>query len=261
MSAAPTPSPARNSSGPLGKGSLIILTGCGLVALAILLALGKWQLDRLAWKEDLIARISRQSGAPPSPLPPESAWPAFDVRDAEYRHVKLSGRYDFSRQVLVHVNAPKEHGVVRAGYVTITPITLADGSIVLVNRGFVPLEMRYALAAIDARTPAEASVTGLLRASQIREPFVPEDDPAKGEWFTRDIAAIAAAKHLERVAPFIVDASAAGPYVEGPRPGLTVISFPNKHLEYALTWFGLAATLVGVYVAFVLHRRNGGPDT
>jgi len=235
-------------------GGLILLTLCTLAALAVLLALGKWQLDRLAWKEDLISKITARVDAPPTPAPAESAWPRLDVHAEEYRHVTASGRYDFARQTLVHANAPKENGVVRAGYVVLTPLVLADGGVVLVNRGFVPMEMRGALADVDARTPADATVTGLLRASQIRDPFVPADDPASGEWFTRDIAAIAAAQGLQRIAPFIIDADAPARYTEGPRGGLTVISFPNRHLEYALTWFGLAATLLGVYGVFVWRR-------
>lgn len=260
-STAPSRSQPSRDGAPLRTGSIVALTLCTLVALAILLSLGKWQLDRLAWKDDLISKISSRTAAAPAAPPPESAWPAMDVHADEYSHVRLTGRFDFSKQVLVHVNAPKEHGVVRAGYVTLTPMTLADGSVVLVNRGFVPLEMRSSLAAVDARTPEDATVTGLLRASQKRESFVPEDDPAKGEWFTRDISAIAAAKQLKRVAPFIVDADAAGTYTEGPRGGLTVISFPNRHLEYALTWFGLAATLIGVYAAFIWRRRSSAPET
>lgn len=234
--------------------SLVILTICTLIALAILLALGNWQLQRLYWKEDLITKISARVGALPAQLPPEATWSTMDPAAEEYRHVTVSGRYDFSRQVLVHANAPKEAGVVRAGYVTLTPLLRDDGSTVLVNRGFVPMEMRDALAEVDARTPAQTILTGLLRASQKRDPFVPADEPAKGEWFTRDIAGIAAAKGLERVAPFIVDADAVPNYTEGPRGGLTVVSFPNRHLEYAVTWFGLAATLIGVYVAFVWRR-------
>lgn len=247
----PQPQPQKRTRG------LLALTICSLVALAILLSLGKWQLDRLAWKDDLNSKIAARIDAPAMPAPPESAWPSLDVRAEEYRHVTASGRYDFARQTLVHANSPKERGVVRAGYVVITPLTLADGATILVNRGFVPMEMRSALAGVDARTAPQASVTGLLRASQVRDPFVPADDPAKGEWFTKDIAGIAAAKGLQRVAPFIIDAGAPAQYSEGPRGGLTVLTFPNRHLEYAVTWFGLALTLIGVYVAFVAHRLWG----
>lgn len=257
-----TPRKTQQGHAP-GASGLILLTACTLAALAVLLALGKWQLDRLAWKEDLIGKITARVGAPPTPAPAEGGWPALDVHADEYRRVTASGRYDFARQTLVHANAPKENGLVRAGYVVLTPLRLADGGVILVNRGFVPMEMRAALAGVDARTPADATVTGLLRASQIRDPFVPADDPATGEWFTRDIAAIAAAQGLQRVAPFIIDADAPARYTEGPRGGLTVISFPNRHLEYAMTWFGLAATLLGVYGVFVwrrLRERRSAPD-
>lgn len=210
-----------------GVTGLVLLTICSLIALAVLLSLGIWQLDRLRWKEALVERIAARVDGPAQALPPPASWAGFDAASEEYRRVALTGRYDFARQVLVHANAPKEHGVVRAGYVAITPMTLADGSVVLVNRGFVPMEMRGALAAVDARTPPEASITGLLRASQKHDAFVPANDPARDEWFTRDIAEIAAARGLSRVAPFIVDADAAGKYTEGPRGGLTVVSFPT----------------------------------
>lgn len=244
------PSPAGDRRAP-GVASLAILTVCALAALATLLSLGTWQMQRLAWKEGLVARISARAHGPAEPLPPESAWKTFDAEAEEYRRVRLSGRYDFARQTLVHANGPGAGGEVRPGYVVITPMTLPDGAVVLVNRGFIPMEMRGALAQTDARSPAGATVTGLLRASQKHDPFVPANDPAREEWFTRDIGEIAAARGLRRVAPFIVDADAAPGYREGPRGGLTVLSFPNRHLEYAMTWFGLALALVAVYVAWV----------
>jgi surfeit locus 1 family protein len=233
----------------------------GLVALAgiaVLISLGTWQLHRLAWKEALIARIEARSKAPPAPLPPANAWPALKPADYEYRHVSLRGLFD-GRQALVFRGSGPDAGQ-GPGYLLLAPLILADGSAVIVNRGFVPGSPRDAAAHIPP--PAEVTITGLMREPEARNFFTPADQPDKGLWFTRDPGAVAAHFGLARAAPFTVDADYSGDPEALPRGGTTVIAFPNNHLGYALTWFGLAAALAGVFGAWAWGRLKQGrsPD-
>lgn len=227
-----------------------------LAGVAVLVTLGLWQLDRREWKNDLLARIEARIHAPPGDVVAEADWPAWDAAEDEYRRVRVAGVFAHDKATLVRGNAPRDRqGNVRAGFFVLTPLMRDDGSTLLVNRGFVPEELRDPARRPGSQPGGRVSVTGLMRASQARGPFVPEDDPQKGEWFTRDIAAIAATRGLTRVAPFIVDADASTT-AAWPRGGLTVVSFPNNHLEYALTWFGLAAALVGVFAAFARRQAH-----
>lgn len=229
-----------------------------LLALAVLLSLSAWQFSRKEWKEALLARIEARIDAEPVPLPPEADWPAWRAENDEYRPVVVQGRFLHDREVLVHGNTPRdEHGRVGAGYYVLTPLVRPDGSIVIVNRGFVPLANRDPATRAAGQVEGEVVVRGVMREPQERGWFVPADDPARGEWFTRDPAAIAAAFGLSRVAPFIVEADGTPNPGGLPLGGLTRVSFPNNHLEYALTWLGLAIGLVGVFVAFAIRRLKG----
>jgi surfeit locus 1 family protein len=220
-----------------------------LVALAgvvVLISLGIWQLHRLAWKEALIARIEARAKAPPTPLPPQSEWPALKPDDYEYRHVILRGRFD-GREALVFRGSGPEAGE-GPGYLLLAPLLLPDGSAVIINRGFVPSAAKDL--ATHAPPAGEATVTGLVREPEPRNLFTPADQPEKNLWFTRDPGAIAGHFGLSRAAPFSVDADYSGDPKALPRGGTTVIAFPNSHLGYALTWFGLAAALAGVFGAW-----------
>ncbi len=232
-----------------------------LVGIALFLGfvfLGSWQVQRRAWKLDLIERVDQRVHAAPSALPPASEWPRITAADHEYRAVQASGHWLAGKTVLTQ--AVTELG---AGFWVLTPLQLDDGSQVLVNRGFIPAEQRARWQtpppAPAAAAPAQDSVTvtGLLRLSEPRGGFLRENDPAQQRWFSRDVQAIAQAQGLDRAAPYFIDAGLPGqPVAEGtwPRPGMTVIRFPNSHLVYALTWYGLALMVVG---AAWLVRRNG----
>jgi surfeit locus 1 family protein len=233
------------------------LIGPALVALAgmsILISLGVWQLHRLAWKEALVARIEARAKAPPGPLPPESEWAALKPEDYEYRHAALHGRFD-AREALVFRGSGPEAGE-GPGYLVLAPLILPDGAAVIVNRGFVPSAAKDPAA--HAPPPGEATVTGLMREPEPRNLFTPADQPEKNLWFTRDPGAIAAHFGLTRAAPFSVDADSSGDPKALPRGGTTVIAFPNNHLAYALTWFGLAAALAGVFGAWAWTRVTAG---
>lgn len=225
-----------------------------LIALAILLALGTWQLERRAWKEDLIARIVQQTRAEPVAPPAAAAWdPAAD----EFRHVRVEGRFLNDRETLVHgLAAGETPGRALQGYYVLTPLVSADGATVLVNRGFVPTELKAQGDRRDGLVEGPTTVTGILRASEPRALFVPEPDPTRGEWFNRDIAGIAQARGLTDVAPYLIEADATPGQTSWPRGGQLRVDLPNNHLQYAFTWFGLAACLVAVFSAFAWRRLH-----
>jgi surfeit locus 1 family protein len=229
-----------------------------LLGVAMLVALGNWQIRRLAWKEALIAAVETRSHAPPVEAPAEADWPRLDPADYEYRHVRLTGAFERDKQVLVFRALADPRGRYGGqGYLVLTPLRLADGSVVLVDRGFVPEANK---AAADDVASGATSVVGLMRASEARNWFTPADDPAKGQWFTRDISAVARADGLTRVAPFIVDADAGADPDALPEGGETILAFPNNHLSYAVTWYALAAALIGVFLAFAASRLRAGGD-
>lgn len=218
-----------------------LLIGAGVVFL-ILMALGIWQIQRLAWKSDLIARVDARVAAAPVPAPGPSEWAGLTAGNAEYRRVAVTGEYAPDSDVLVQ--AVTERG---AGFWVMTPLATDGGWTVLVNRGFVAADRRD-----DRPLPTgPQAVTGLLRMSQPDGAFLRANDPGAGRWYSRDTQAIAASLGLPQVAPYFIDADRAG---EGqPIGGLTVIAFRNHHLSYALTWFAMAGGLV-VLTVFALRR-------
>lgn len=222
-----------------GKGKRRGLLALCLFGTVLFTALGIWQVQRLAWKRGLIARVEARIHAPPVPAPARSQWAGFDAHAAEYRRVQAHGLFLHDRETLV--DALTELG---PGAWVLTPLRTADG-VVLVNRGFVPPERRDAGARAAGQVPGEVMVTGLLRRSEPDGRILRPNEPAADRWFSRDVAAIARVRGLEQVAPFFIDADAASSPPGGPVGGLTVVRFRNAHLTYALTWFALAALCVG----------------
>lgn len=234
--------------------SLIAPGLASLLALSILLGLGVWQIERKAWKEDLIARIVRESKAEPTAPPPGAAW---DPQRDEFHHVRMSGHFLNDKETLVHGLAPGETpGRALQGYYVITPFIRDDGGTVLVNRGFVPTELKAQGDRTSGLIEGETTVTGILRASEPRTMFVPAPDPVRGGWFNRDVAGIAAARGLGDVAPYLVEADAVAGQTSWPRGGQLRVDLPNNHLQYAFTWFGIAACLVGVFGVFAWRRLH-----
>ncbi|MFD1839649.1 surfeit locus 1 family protein [Paracidovorax cattleyae] len=245
---------------------MLILVG---IALFLgFLALGTWQVQRRAWKLALIERVDQRVHAAPVPVPPPAQWPQVDAAGYEYLPVAATGRWLSDRTVLAQATTD-----LGSGFWVMTPLQQADGTQVLVNRGFVPQDQRArwlpggeALATVDAGD-AQASVQGLLRMSEPGGSLLRANDPAQQRWYSRDVAAIAADRQLAHAAPFFIDAglpargtsvavqetppASAGHPGPWPRPGMTVIRFPNSHLVYAITWYGLALMVAaaGWYVA------------
>ncbi|HET8919044.1 MAG TPA: SURF1 family protein [Xanthobacteraceae bacterium] len=227
-----------------------------LLAFAALIALGTWQVERKAWKEALIASLTERLAAPPQALPPAKDWAKLDRAGDEYRRVKFTASFDNAREALVFAAASAfRPDVTSPGYWVFTPARLADGSIVVVNRGFVPDARRDPKSRPQGQIAEAIEIPGALRWPDERHWFTPADDVSHNLWFTRDPAAIAAAKGLDKgldprtgaVAPFYVEQEAPTPPGGLPQPGKLVVALPDNHLQYALTWYGLAAVLAAVF--------------
>ena len=222
------------------------------LAFALLASLGVWQLQRLAWKEGLIAAIAARSQAAPVAPPAPADWATLDPAAYDYRRVTLTGVFDHRKEALVfRVLEGGKSNLSAPGFLVMTPLRLAGGETIIVNRGFVPQERRDPASRVAGQVAGDVAVTGLLRPPEPRNSFTPADDPVRGLWYTRDPAAMAAALRLERAAPFTIDADATQNPGGWPQGGQTVLAIKNDHLSYALTWFGLALTLLGVFGAFV----------
>ncbi len=227
---------------------LPLLTGVTLIALAVLVSLGLWQTQRLAWKVGLIAQVTERIDSPPISYD-EAAARARAGENMEYQPVVLRG-------VFRHDGEMHMYGVYQgvAGYYIYTPLERGDQPTVLVNRGFAPENFKAPDTRLDGRLSGIVSVTGLARGTQERRPFVPMDEPERNMWFTRNIEALSAAADIPPM-PLMVDSFGTESDAQWPQGGVTRIAFRNNHLGYALTWFGLALTLAGVYVAY--HHKLG----
>ncbi len=220
-----------------------------LLGLLLFGGLGVWQVDRLAWKRDLIARVEARIHASPVSLPPRSAWPALDLHDAEYRRVQARGHFLHGHETLVDALTG-----LGEGYWVLTPLQTGDG-VVLVNRGFVPREQRLPATRRAGQVQGEVTVTGLLRRPEPEGRVLRANVPAEDRWYSRDVAAIAAARGLHEVAPFFIDAEAGADPAAMPRGGLTVVRFRNAHLVYALTWLVLAGLCLAGIVLVMREPR------
>lgn len=238
-----------------------VLAICAGVVFLCFVFLGTWQIYRLQWKLDLIARVGQRVHATAVDAPGQPLWAAVNAADDEYRHVQVSGKLLSEQTSYVQAST-----VLGSGYWMLTPLRQPDGSIVLINRGFVPVQNKTTSA--QPQPPQEVSVTGLLRMPEPGGGFLRKNDAAADRWYSRDVAAIAKKYGLSLVAPYFIDADAAGSQpdagyksllakeTQAPVGGLTVISFHNNHLVYALTWYALALMVAGGYYLLVREDRR-----
>lgn len=248
------------STAPHPLRSLLLPGLATLVGLAVLIGLGTWQLQRKAWKEGLIAQIQSRAYGEPGTILPESEWTRWQAQADEFRRVRVTGTFLNQFETPVYGLAPAAPGGTSAqGYYVMTPLRLKDGAIVMVNRGFVPMDLKDPASRPQSQVSGETTVTGLVRASEERNMFTPADNAAKNTWFTRDPQAIAQAHSLDQVAPFYVEADSTPNPGGWPKGGQTRLELPNNHLQYAITWYGIALTLVGVFAAVVWRRLNPEP--
>lgn len=224
----------------------------GLALFVGFLALGGWQVQRLAWKTHLIAQVDARVHAAAVPAPGPTQWAGVTRDKDQYRRVTVRGRFLHDKETLVQ--AVTDAG---GGFWVMTPLVDDRGFTVLINRGFVPSGRRDPAVRADGQVEGPQAVTGLLRITEPKGGFLRANDPAGDRWRSRDVAAIAARRGLTTVAPYFIDADASPNPGGWPRGGLTVIRFANSHLVYALTWFGMALlSLVGLWLFLRDGRRN-----
>lgn len=225
---------------PAWLGAVLTLAG-----VAILVWLGTWQMRRLAWKEDLLARIEALQAAPPRGLAEALAGDPDFVR-ARIDCPGLETAPTLSLYTL-------RDGRPGRRLIAACPVEAPGAGSILVDRGFVPEE---APAPGPGRAVLPEPAVGVLRRPEGPNFATPPNDPAAGLWHWRDVPAMAAALGAERPAPVVLMLESPAPEAGGPEPAPLPPTIANRHLEYALTWFGLAATLVGVYVAMLLRKRR-----
>ena len=247
---------------------LVSPTLFALAALAMLLALGTWQMSRKAWKDGLQRQIDARAKAAVMPLGGHVGL----IKDPEYLRVKVKGRFLIGQERHLYWLSGGQ-----AGWLVVTPMVTADEMVVLVNRGWVPDALKDSARRREDRIAGVVEVTGLLRMPEQPSRFTPANGPEKNIWYWRDVPEMMKCRHSIRETPdcqalagppglaglpftypFSVDAEAEPANPGGwPRGGTTNLKLPNKHLEYAVTWYGLALTLIGVFAAFALGRLRG----
>jgi len=228
-----------------------------LAAFVVLIGLGTWQLERKAWKDVLIGTLKERATADAVPLALPERWPALDQAKDEFRRTAFAATFRSGQEALVYaVGSTVRPDISGAGYWVFAPVELTDGATVVVNRGFVPEGQQ------DPKThvpPMErVDLVGALRWPEQRGAFVPNDDPARNLWFVRDHRAMAQAKGWGATAPFYVELETSTGAL--PRAGRLAPSLRNDHLQYAITWYALAAVLAIVLAAWLRSRwREAGP--
>jgi surfeit locus 1 family protein len=240
-----------------GRGKAILAGIAFLIALGILLSLGTWQLQRLHWKEALLADMAERRVATPVSLADIEALAAKGA-DIEYRPVTVTGVFANNRER--HFFATWRG---QTGYYVYTPLQLADGRFLFVNRGFVPFEAKEPEMRKQGQLTGAQTVTGLARARLVEKPssIVPDNDLAKNIFYWKDLGVMASSVDIpaEKLVPFFVDAGEALNPKGLPIGAVTQFDLPNNHLQYAVTWYGLAAALVGVALYAVFRRKGDRP--
>ena len=214
---------------------------CTILCVA-LVALGSWQLQRLQWKRQLIAEVNRKIVAAPITLDAALAMGA----GAQYQRVRLMGRFDNSHEAYVFGTGPEGAPV----FHVVVPFRLDDGRLLLVDRGIVPRDLRSPAVRTRGLIDGETRLTGVWRVPDPPGAFTPKPDLVARIWYARDVASIARADNVSLAAQVFVEADATPNSGGWPKGGQTEVSFRNEHLQYAATWFLLAAGLVGVYLAY-----------
>jgi surfeit locus 1 family protein len=218
-----------------------------LLPFVLLNGLGVWQLERLHWKLGLIAQIEHNMRAPPISLDQALT---LGLARAQYRRITVAGRFDNAKENFFYTTGPNG----RPAYHVLTPLLIDSGGAVMIDRGYVPLPLRDPASRPGSEPAGSRNVVGILRTPDKPGFFTPSPDLPHRIWFARDVVAMARAAHLRLVAPVIVEAVVTGG-AKWPRGGQTRVNLPNDHLQYALTWFLLAAALAAVYIAW--HRARG----
>ncbi len=224
------------------------LTLAALPVFVVLCLLGNWQVDRLAWKETLIDTVEARIDQPPVPLPDA----ALLGQEANYLPVTVSGEFDHSREIILTGRSVEGQG----GYLVLTPLKTQLQGWILVERGFVPPPFKAASSRGEGQVAGQIQLSGLLHKPLEPGPFVPANMPDQGDWYAIDIPSMGQAVGLELYPMVLVADATATPPFGWPKAGQARIAFPNNHLGYAITWFGLAFSLICVWLAMSLSRAR-----
>ena len=244
---------AATSSGA-GVRGIVTASIAAAVGLALLVGLGTWQLQRKAWKENLIATVNGRITQPPQPLPPRGQWTGVREAEGEYAHVRFTATFLAGEAFVYTAGSSLRPDVTEQGYWVFAPARLDDGAVILVNRGFVLLVFLVLVLCVFGLLCGVVVIVGYMRWPEERGLFAPADDIKANLFFTRDQKAMASAHGWTLDAPFYIDQEAPAPAGGLPKPGKIEVSLPNNHWQYALTWYGLALALLGVYGVWLTGR-------
>jgi surfeit locus 1 family protein len=222
-----------------------------LPIIALLVALGTWQLQRLAWKEDIIATMDARLAQAPVPLAEALTRPPAE---REWQRVMATGTYLHDRQVAMYRMSVDGE----PGYLILTPLRLADGRTILVNRGFVPPGLVEPELRPGSEPDGEVWVVGVLRGGETQLTFTNDNDPATGAWYWYDLPALGTAMGTDLL-PGVIHADR-DPAATWPVGGQAIFSPRNDHLQYALTWYGLAGVALVIYVLLLAKRPARRPQ-
>jgi len=239
------------------RAGLVVPSLFALAALVTFIGLGTWQVERKAWKEALIDALERRLSAAPTALPPPEQWSKLEPAADEFRRVKFSATFVPGQEALVYASGSALRSDVSGpGYWVFAPAHTSSGTIAMVNRGFVPEGRQDPATRTSGETSGPIEMVGALRWPEPRGFFAPADEPGRNLWFVRDHVAIAAAKGWGEVAPFFIELESPGPRGGLPHPGALRVNLRNEHLQYAITWYGLAAVVVVMFALWLRARRR-----
>jgi surfeit locus 1 family protein len=219
--------------------------------LILLIGLGIWQVQRLHWKEGLIAQRDAAVAAAPA-APPQTL---AEARRLEFRHIVAEGAFQNDKELFLAASSDSGE----SGYQVVTPLVMTDGRTMFVNRGFIPLELKDRTKREAGELSGTLRVAGLMRVPPATKPsfFLPDNRPDLNLWFWVDLPAMARQDGISDPVPFYIDADKTPNPGGWPKGGVTRLDLPNNHLQYAITWFSLAVALAVIYVLY--HRNNSSP--
>lgn len=226
-----------------------------LMTLPILIScllLGNWQVERLDWKLDLIGKINQRAFATPQDLPSDTS--NFD--DLEYLHVEVTGTFDNDHELTMYSTGPNGE----AGYDLYTPLINGDGQAVIINRGWVPEPIKEQETRAHTLSVGEVTISGLLRKPWEKLWFGPENEPENNMWFYGDLDGMADTMLISggvtSAYPMYLYADKIDSDNRFPVAGRTEINIVNNHLDYAMTWYGMAIVLIVIYLIAHIRKKD-----